>query len=195
MTRAALLLLLQSSESLEQFRVEKRFKPTLPNFFMKEFVLLAVILLFAGCVSTGQTTTIPQTTLPPTYPPTTTYTTTTYEITTSPSITQAQTTTTTSTSTTFAPVQNSPGCRLAFYNSNNYQTLPPGVTFGISVVNYNGTQNQVLWSSSDARVASVGPIFGTAVYIQAERVGSALIIATDTGFKGDCRAYFNITVS
>ncbi len=104
------------------------------------------------------------------------------------------------------PIPSAPGCRILGYEAElpvdrqltyvAYQVdgtvdEKPPLTW---VKNFNGTSEQIVWSSTDATVAEATSRTGYQNSLQLKAVGSAIVRASDTSLSGPCYVEYDITV-
>jgi len=80
-------------------------------------------------------------------------------------------------------------------SATNTFSLTNGMSSSLPKISgYQGTLDQVTWSSSNPNVAAVNPVSGPDAMLQGIAPGTATITATDTAVGPKCTASIQVTV-
>ena len=64
----------------------------------------------------------------------------------------------------------------------------------LQVIGYQGSLDKVYWSTEDSSIAVINPQSGEGAMVEAKKVGTTNIIATDTSVSPDCKTSIKIVV-
>lgn len=64
----------------------------------------------------------------------------------------------------------------------------------LQIVDYQGSLDKVYWTTEDSSIAVVNPQSGEGASVEAKKVGTTNIFATDTSVSSDCKTSIKIVV-